>query len=141
LGEHVFLVARYTELMVNEFNLLRFYPMGDFLQAALSHDDDEAVYGDLPTGSSLAVNKEDPLINHPALVRATVKAADKKEAYLYTLEEAQLGNANMYQKWNKTELHWRIAFANLMVAMYTMEGDTDLQSTWEDKLAALEQIA
>jgi len=92
-GEHIFLVARYATLVadllgskVNRFLLLDY---------ALRHDDEEAVTGDLPSGSPLAAHKEGPIRNEIYLI---VKAADRLEAYFYGIEEVMLGNQFMAEQ-------------------------------------------
>jgi 5'-deoxynucleotidase YfbR-like HD superfamily hydrolase len=89
-GEHIFLVARYAVLIagllgskVNRFSLLDY---------ALRHDDEEAVTGDLPSGSPLAAHKGEPERDEIYLI---VKAADRLEAYQYGIEEVMLGNQFM----------------------------------------------
>lgn len=91
-GEHIFLVARYAEMIMKNHDIKEVL-LSDVLSYALRHDDAEAINGDIPSPApaNQLKDRSDENLFDP-LVVAIVKTADKLEAVYYLKEEERLGN-------------------------------------------------
>lgn len=120
-GEHIFLVARYAIIIADALNSS--VDRYQLVHLALTHDDAEAVTGDLPSGSPLAMFKEiPPAQDEPYLI---MKTADRLEAYQYAMEEIRLGNKYMLE--HRNEL-WEQFIAALLLCTGNHKAVIDMVS-------------
>lgn len=118
VAEHTFHVCHVALWLAERHALLHSGKhTGELLLYALKHDMDEAVTGDMPTPSKPKVTPVRPLImSVENSVKSVAKIADSLEAYLYTMEEFNMGNQRilsvqhdikkrMEPHWNNFEWH------------------------------------
>lgn len=99
VAEHCFNVERIARRIAIEWLEIKNEAKIDYIsQAALHHDDDEAITGDLPSpskwilGEKWVDSRRDLWYNRECQELDIVKLADKMEAYQFLCMEAALGN-------------------------------------------------
>ena len=102
VAEHCFNVQRICIKLAPYFDMVEFEDLFELSQAALHHDDDEAVTGDIPGPAKLYVRANEKGVDVGATawyddasdaIKAIVKLADMLEAYHFLTMEAKLGNS------------------------------------------------
>jgi 5'-deoxynucleotidase YfbR-like HD superfamily hydrolase len=101
VAEHCFNVQRICIKIAPHFGVVDFEEMFELSQAALHHDDDEAIYGDVPSPAKAYLNIDEKRIDVGATAwytdasdktKAIVKLADMLEAYHFLAIEWHMGN-------------------------------------------------
>lgn len=115
VAEHVFNVQRICIKLAPYFKIVDFEDLFELSQAALHHDDDEAVLGDIPGPAKAHVHTDEKGVDVGATawytdssdaIKAIVKLADMLEAYHFLTMEFKLGN--VYLRNHRVELRGKI---------------------------------
>ena len=168
VAEHCFNVQRICIRMALWFDIKNALELFRLSQAALHHDDDEAITGDIPSTAKAHVTLGNDVETGAALwynssgdrIKSIVKLADLMEAYCFLARELQVGNwwliehkieaktaveeyIAKHPDWNPAIMHevdkWMVKVESELSQRYTRKANGSIEQTEQMRSTNSEQ--